>query len=174
MVRFIKLPTHTANLRINTAISLTISIRGGDIIIDDGSFELMEIASALNLRAISTHEPTTRTFAIAQKCVQCPASDSIARDIYRTAKALLIVALSYDIDDSHIAIGTILSRRSSNNLDILDIGSGNLSQSLRTFQHTLLTIDIDQEARTTSERQVAIGIDSNRWSRLQHIDCSTT
>ena len=56
-----------------------------------------------------------------------------------------------DIDDTHIAIGTILGRRGGDNLDILDVGRRNMRQSLSALQHTLLAINIYKKACAASE-----------------------
>ena len=67
MARLIELPAYTTQLSIDTAVTLTLGIRGGDIVIDDGGLELMEITLVLYLRAICSYIPATCTLAIAQK-----------------------------------------------------------------------------------------------------------
>ena len=49
VIGFVKFPTSTTNLRIDTAISLTIGIGSSDIVIDNSGFKLMEVALALDL-----------------------------------------------------------------------------------------------------------------------------
>ena len=83
------------------------------------------------------------------------------------------MALGDDIDDTHIAIGLISRRGGGDNLNILDICSRNLLQRLRTLQRALLAIDINEEARTTTERHATLGIHANRGGEFQHINSRT-
>ena len=83
------------------------------------------------------------------------------------------MALGDDVYDTHIAIGLISRRGGGDNLNILDICSRNLLQRLRTLQRALLAIDIDEEARTTTERHATLGIHANRRGEFQHINSRT-
>ena len=108
-------------------------------------------------------------FRVERECSPCG-----SRSVDSYIPSVRLAALSYDVDDTHVAFGFILGGGCGKNLNVLDAGSANHLQGLSTGKGRWLAIDIDQELLTAAKGETSVCINCDTRHSSQHIKgCST-
>ena len=168
------LPTSLAYVRTVAGETLTITLRGSDVIIHNGFLLLLEVALILDRRHRFAHIPQVLALAVVQLRIHAPSAACASRRVHHAAPTIAGATLGGNVDDAHIAIGTIARRGGSDELNILDGSCRYLLQSLCASERTQFAIYIHQEVAASAEGHAPIGIHLHRRRVGQDIHSRAT
>ena len=139
-----------------------------------GHLLLGEFTSSLQLLQGSSSVPVVPALPVIESSVNAPCPESAPGRGEKSAPLVGRRLLGRDVDNSGIPIRPVTSRRCGQDFDILHRSGRDLLESRSPFERARLTVDIDEESRTSTEAEIAVTVHKHRRKAGEDVYRSTT